>query len=195
MQPDSGGIATDGADDRDLDLAHERDEAVRQRGHAPLDAADPRACPATGVACHDVGAPAEVLAGPSEQHRSDRLVAVGLVERADQRLHHGVVDGVALVRPVERQPQNAVRQCHSQPVDTVVAHDPYRSLMAASTALRSLAPPGTSGSRTAPWDRLGSSTVAWPGVVTSPRWLTHSRSRSTAGRSPSARYLRVTFPR
>ena len=37
--------------------------------------------------------------------------------------------------------------------------------------------------------------VAEPGVVTSPRWLTASSDTSTAGRPPSARYLRRTVPR
>ena len=37
----------------------------------------------------------------------------------------------------------------------------------------------------------GSRIVAWPGVVVSPRWFSPRMSRSTAGRSPSARYLRV----
>ena len=57
------------------------------------------------------------------------------------------------------------------------------------------APPGGSGSRTAPCSRLGSRIVAWPGVVISPRWFSPQMSRSTAGRSPSARYFRVTCPR
>ena len=56
-----------------------------------------------------------------------------------------------------------------------------------------VAPPGGSGRRTGPCSRLGQQdrrvARAWS---TSPRWFTASSSRSTAGRSPSARYLRTT---
>ena len=61
--------------------------------------------------------------------------------------------------------------------------------MALRTPVRSVDPPGGSGRTTGPCSRLGRRTVAWPGVVISPRWFWAHTSRSTAGRSPSARYL------
>ena len=77
----------------------------------------------------------------------------------------------------------------------VPAHRRLNSAAIASSApCRSVAPPGGSGSRTGPCSRLGSRIVACPGVVASPRWLVADSSTSTAGRSPSARYLRVDAP-
>ena len=54
--------------------------------------------------------------------------------------------------------------------------------------------PGRSGRRTGPCSRTAAGWWPCPGVVTTPRWLVPASSRSTAGRSPSARYLRTTVP-
>ena len=108
-----------------------------------------------------------------------------------------VVEGVALVGPVERAAAGRP-SCRRSTVEAV-GIDASRSLTRRRTGRRWRRARAAgrwrrrAGRAGAPGRARGSGSriVAWPGVVTSPRWFSATRSRSTAGRSPSARYLRV----
>jgi len=148
-------------------------------GQPALDGTHPGPALLTGIAGHDVGAPAEVVAGRGDVDDPHTLVASGRVHRLDEAGHHGVVDGVALGGTVEPEPEHRVAHLDRQAVDGTVGLVGHRSgaavpsakseAMALSAPSRSVAPPGGSGSTTGPCSRLGSRMVAWPGVVITPR--------------------------
>src|SRR4051794_12144722 len=135
-----------------------------------------------------------MVAFSGEDDDAHRLVATGGVDGVRDGRDHVVVKGVALGRLVDVDAQSTGRGRDAQMLGR--AHDRSNlAAIASSAPWRSVAPPGGSGNRTGPRSRLGRRIVACPGVVSSPRWLSARRSTSTAGRSPSSRYTRVTVPR
>ncbi len=111
------------AHDRDLGAEQQRHQTVRLRREASLDAAHARlALSRSVVRCprvtgDEVEAGAEVVAGGIDEDRPDALVPVGALEVSIERLHGRVVEGVALVGPVERDPQDPVSHPGVQAVD------------------------------------------------------------------------------
>src|SRR5690606_5451178 len=61
-----------------------------------------------GVAVAEILAGAETAAGAGQQHGAYRLVRMGALEAGAQRKMHLVVEGVELVRAVQREAQNAI---------------------------------------------------------------------------------------
>ena len=125
----------------------------------------------------------------------------GDLDQFDQREHHVVGDGVAAIGPIEAQPEDrAVARRESRDLGAGRRHHraPPPCRRSGRPARRGRRPGGR------PAGRVGQShrTVlaarqqdrGVAGHVTSPRWFSPQMSRSTAGRSPSARYLRVTRP-
>ena len=102
-----------GDDDRHLRRAQHRDRAGvpcdgSRRWIEPMRVARRR--PGRGVAADDVEAAAEVVALGRQQDAAHRLVAAGGVDLVDERRDHVVVEGVALRRLVEVEPQHAARR-------------------------------------------------------------------------------------
>src|SRR6185437_4348222 len=196
MEAEPGHPAAGDAHDGSLDPEQERNDPVGVMRQSSLDAADPRTSILGRILGDEIGTGTEVRSSAAEDDHPYRLVLVGLDQNADHGVEHLGVDGVALVRPVELDREDAVVQLDFQPLRASVGrHWSAKPWATASSApWRSVAPPGGSGSRTRPYLRLGSRTVACPGAVVSPRWFSHQISRSTAGRSPSARYFFSTRP-
>ena len=213
LQADARGPALHPAHDRHLHVEHQGDQAVGQRRHPPLDAAHPgplgllgrRRPGRAGVAGHDVGAAAEVVAGAGEHDARARA------RRARRRRGRRPARPPSCRRgrcawPAGRAPAGGPRRRAPPPGRRPGGTPPligrpkpsrrrtrrrWRRARRAGRWRR----PAARAAAPAPCSRLGSRIVAWPGVVTSPRWFSATRSRSTAGRSPSARYFRVTVPR
>src|SRR6185312_11940671 len=59
-------------------------------------------------AAGEIGTGAEAAAGTGEDHGADVVVAVGAVHRIEQFRQHLAGEGVQLVRPVQRDRQDAV---------------------------------------------------------------------------------------
>ena len=129
-----------------------------------------------------------------EQDDPHRFVAAGGVDGVDQRRRI-----IASSRALRLSGRSSVRR--STPSSSATTRPSTARTSASSVepladrVERALEVGGAAG-RVGQADRRrarGWAAGSWrgPGVVTSPRWFTHSSSRSTAGRSPSARYLRV----
>ena len=91
-------------------------------------------------AAGEIGAGAEAAAGAGEDHGAHVVVAVGAVHRIEQFRQHLAGEGVELVRPVERDGEDAVL---GLVLDLLVVHDalPQVWLISITPPMMSAMPP------------------------------------------------------
>jgi hypothetical protein len=90
------------------------------------------------IAGDDVGAAAEIVTRSGDHDDPHGLVATGGIDRLDEGGHHRVVDGIALVRTVQREGEDALGLLGQHRLNRVRAHrSSNRSLIADSAPARS----------------------------------------------------------